>query len=67
MTTRSVWDDLDERIKELIREADKQLDAADALAEKAEQLLECIRMGWAHGEECIALDAAVREYREVTK
>ena len=39
MTTRSVWDDLDERIKELIREADKQLDAADALAELAKEII----------------------------
>jgi len=44
-----------------------RLAAADALAEKADQLLECIRMGWAHGDESIALDDAVREYREVSK
>jgi len=43
------------------------LDAADALAEKAEQLLEHIRRGWAHGDEFNALVAAVFKYREVSK
>jgi len=46
---------------------DPRLTAADALAEKADQLLECIRMGWADGEAYIALDAALRAYREVAK
>ena len=40
--------------------------AAAALAEKAEKLLEHIEMGWSHGEECIALDIALSEYREVS-
>ena len=52
--------------KELLT-LETRLDAADALAEKADKLLEHIEMGWAHGEECIALDAALREYREVSK
>ena len=38
MTTRSVWDDLTDQAKEAIREVDKQLDAADALAEAMEPL-----------------------------
>lgn len=42
-----------------------RLTAADALAEKADKLLEHIEMGWAHGEECIALDVTLRKYREV--
>lgn len=44
-----------------------KLTAADALATKADKLLEHIEMGWSHGEECIALDVALREYREVTE
>ncbi len=40
--------------------------AADVLAVEAEQLLDIIRKGWAHGEACIALDAALREYKEIS-
>ena len=67
MTTRSVWDDLTDQAKEHIRKVDKQLAIAEAMAEKADKLLEHIEMGWSHGEECIALDDAVRKYREVSK
>ena len=41
-----------------------RLTAADALAEKAEQLLECIRMGWPQGYAAMVLHAALRKYRE---
>lgn len=51
----------------LDEEATARLAAADALAEKADKLLEHIEMGWSHGEECVALDVALREYREVTE
>ena len=50
----------------LAAERNRLRTAADALATKADKLLEHIEMGWSHGEECIALDDAVRKYREVS-
>jgi len=79
----NVWTDADEDRagEEIYAAADRVIDglerkievletrlaAADALAEKAEQLLEHIRRGWAHGDEFNALVAAVFKYREVSK
>ena len=62
----SIWDTLPEHIKEVIRYADRQIDAADALAEKAEQLLDFIRLDLSHGAACNDLDVALRKYKEVS-
>ena len=74
MTTRSVWDDLTDQAKEAIREVDKQLDAADALATAAKRVYESSRtIPWDPAEELIVdpksmaqLRKAEREYREVS-
>ena len=81
MTTRSVWDDLTDQAKEAIREVDKQLAAAAALAvaaEIAENALEVlldntnvwddlsIPLGTVTAARC-ELSSTLREYREVSK
>ena len=66
MIEASLWDTQEEHRKEVKRKADRQIAAADALAVEAEQLLFAIRKGWAHGEACNDLDAALCKYREVS-
>ena len=61
------WAGLSEKYQfELVRLLDARITAADALAKKAERLLECIRMGWPQGHAAMVLHAALREYREVS-
>lgn len=57
-------------IEDIARQQVARLTAADALAEKAEQLLEFIREHIATANdlhEVFELDAALREYREATE
>ena len=49
-----------------VRSIAARLAAADALAEKADNLLKHINRGSAHGVACYDLDAALREYREAS-
>ena len=66
MVEASLWDTQEEHRKEAIRKADRQLVAADALAAKAEHLLNAIFKGGAHGDACVALDTALRKYKEAS-
>ena len=57
------WGERQDELARLQHRMQNRLDAADALAEKAEQLLGVLPSGWAHGGACIALDAALREFK----